>query len=399
MIVTMTSQAAEQVVLASSSSSSLLHDSNGGATQEEEDDVPRPLERKQSKKRASIVSIKKGATKPEQQQAAVETIDFSLDGVSRHVCPKRGGDDGVEGGSSKFASARPSIFAINKRMSSSSIGTWGSSRSSTVATSSIHSASIYSSNSNNNRRGSYISLSSTGGRSTISGGARSDQNNLNEDDEDDLNDGTKISSNTINGFGVRFRSRKSIEQVKRILRLSDYNMDEIQAMYGTDEEELERKQILQEQILEFGEYADAMMDEYESSNDEVKFDRRVSDNSYTTIGIRDKCGLRLQEKIESREAGWDAVMWDQHDQIQEITETAQAQQQLLLDDEDITETENEDGDDLNNLGGILPEINNIVILDDQRLAETYHQSASRDAQIRAQEEAKELEQEVLGINK
>ena len=393
MIVTMTSQAAEQVVLASSSSSSLLHDSNGGATQEEEDDVPRPLERKQSKKRASIVSIKKGATKPEQQQqAAVETIDFSLDGVSRHVCPKRGGDDGVEGGSSKFASARPSIFAINKRMSSSSIGTWGSSRSSTVATSSIHSASIYS---NGNRRGSYVSLSSTGGRSTISGGARSDQNNLNEDDEDDLNDGTKISSNTINGFGVRFRSRKSIEQVKRILRLSDYNMDEIQAMYGTDEEELERKQILQEQILEFGEYADAMMDEYENSNDEVKFDRRVSDNSYTTIGIRDKCGPRLQEKIESREAGWDAVMWDQHDQIQEITETAQAQQQLLLDDEDITETENDEvGDDVLN---ILPEINNIVILDDQRLAETYHQSASRDAQIRAQEEAKELEQEVLGL--
>ena len=99
---------------------------------------------------------------------------------------------------------------------------------------------------------------------------------------------------------IQWHSRKSIEVIKRISRVSQYSIDEIFAVWGDDDEATLRKQ------------------ELKVAASDVKNGRRMSDNlTFSTVGIRDKVGLGRQEKREARNKAWDAVMDEQDLQASE----------------------------------------------------------------------------------
>eukprot|EP00980_Cylindrotheca_fusiformis_P028349 scaffold22592_cov129-Cylindrotheca_fusiformis.AAC.35 len=100
--------------------------------------------------------------------------------------------------------------------------------------------------------------------------------------------------------GVGFRSRESIEQVKRISRYSNYDISEIEAYWGDGSEHKLRKQELRSAVQEWQQ------------------GRRMSDNlTFTTRGIMDKIGEGKQVKKANREKARQAVMDEQELQDQE----------------------------------------------------------------------------------
>lgn len=100
--------------------------------------------------------------------------------------------------------------------------------------------------------------------------------------------------------GVGFRSRESIEQVRRISRYSNYNVEEIEAYWGDGSEHKLRKQELRSAVQEW------------------QAGRRMSDNlTFTTRGIMDKIGEGKQIKKANRERARQAVMDEQELQDQE----------------------------------------------------------------------------------
>ncbi len=98
--------------------------------------------------------------------------------------------------------------------------------------------------------------------------------------------------------GVRFHKRGSIEEVKRISRISMYNPEEIIAYWGDSEEHLLRKEELKKAVLD------------------LHRGRRSSDNfSFTSIGIEGKVGegraLRKEMRWKSRNAVFDEQAWQE----------------------------------------------------------------------------------------
>ena len=110
--------------------------------------------------------------------------------------------------------------------------------------------------------------------------------------------------------GVGFRSRDSIEQVRRISRFSNYSIDEAEAYWGDGSEHKLRKQELRETVQEW------------------QRGRRMSDNlTFTTKGIADKVGPGKILKKENRAVSRQAVLDEQ-----ELQEVEGAQDDELLAD-------------------------------------------------------------------
>ena len=100
--------------------------------------------------------------------------------------------------------------------------------------------------------------------------------------------------------GVVFHNRESIEQVRRISRYSNYNIEEVEAYWGDGSEHKLRKQELRVAVQEW------------------QAGRRSSDNlTFTTRGIMDKIGEGKQIKKANRERARQAVMDEQELQDQE----------------------------------------------------------------------------------
>jgi hypothetical protein len=101
--------------------------------------------------------------------------------------------------------------------------------------------------------------------------------------------------------GIQWHSRKSIEVIKRIPRVSQsYSVEEFLAVWGDSDEATLRKQ------------------ELKVAASDMQYGRRMSDNmTFSTIGIRDKVGAGRMEKQEARFKAWDAVMDEQDLQASE----------------------------------------------------------------------------------
>lgn len=102
------------------------------------------------------------------------------------------------------------------------------------------------------------------------------------------------SPRSTGGKGVQFKSRGSIEQVRRISRYSNYDPTEVIAYWGTNDEHRLRKEELREAARDY------------------QMGRRSSDNfSFSTKGISDKVGEGKAVKKENRLKSRMAVMDEQ----------------------------------------------------------------------------------------
>lgn len=97
----------------------------------------------------------------------------------------------------------------------------------------------------------------------------------------------------VKSKGVQFRS-EAMEQVRRISRYSNYNLDEVVAYWGDSGEHRLRKKELREAVVEW------------------QAGRRNSDNfSFTAKGIQDKVGEGKRVKKENRAKARQAVLDEQ----------------------------------------------------------------------------------------
>lgn len=99
--------------------------------------------------------------------------------------------------------------------------------------------------------------------------------------------------------GVQFRSRASIAEIRRISRVSNYNMEEIINCWGESDEHTNRKSELKQDVKD------------------MYFNRRGSDNEFTTLGIDDKVGHGKAVKKVNRMLARNAVMDEQNLQVNE----------------------------------------------------------------------------------
>ncbi|KAG7363375.1 hypothetical protein IV203_026752 [Nitzschia inconspicua] len=96
------------------------------------------------------------------------------------------------------------------------------------------------------------------------------------------------------GDRVQFRSRNSIEEVRRISRISNYDIEEIISYWGDSDEHILRKE------------------ELKKAAHDMQYCRRMSDNStFTSLGIADKVGERRVIKKQNREIATRAVLDEQ----------------------------------------------------------------------------------------
>lgn len=93
--------------------------------------------------------------------------------------------------------------------------------------------------------------------------------------------------------GVQFRRRFSMEEVKRISRVSTYNMEEVISYWGDDEDHILRKSELLKAVQE------------------MHYHRRASDSNFTTLGIDDIVGSGKDKKVANRSQSRMAVMDEQ----------------------------------------------------------------------------------------
>ena len=101
--------------------------------------------------------------------------------------------------------------------------------------------------------------------------------------------------------GVQFRC--ALEEIRRISRLSSYQLDEIVAVWGDEEEQINRQQELKRDVTKY----------IQSGSGSGR--RRLSDNyTFTSVGLCDHVGIRKEEKIIAREQVWDAVLNEQDNQ-------------------------------------------------------------------------------------
>lgn len=98
---------------------------------------------------------------------------------------------------------------------------------------------------------------------------------------------------------VRFRSQSSMEAIRRISRISDYDMAEILDYWGDTEEKDERKAELKQ----------AVKDMY--------YKRRESDSDFTTLGLDDKAGHGRAIRKANKALARNAVLDEQDLQLHE----------------------------------------------------------------------------------
>ena len=102
---------------------------------------------------------------------------------------------------------------------------------------------------------------------------------------------------------VRFPAQfSSLQITKHVSRLSSRGLSEIKAMWGDEKEEEERREKIRRDLDRI-----QLLHGMRTDND---------DSGLCALGLDDKVGSRAQEKMEHREQAWDAVMWNQHDQLE-----------------------------------------------------------------------------------
>jgi len=119
----------------------------------------------------------------------------------------------------------------------------------------------------------------------------------------DVSDDTQIKDNFkgsgSGNAGVQFRSQSSIEEVMRISRVSNYDMEEIVSYWGESDDHILRKSELKRAVKDMYLY------------------RRTSDRDFTTLGIDDKVGQGKANKKANRMISRNAVMDEQELQYDE----------------------------------------------------------------------------------
>ena len=132
---------------------------------------------------------------------------------------------------------------------------------------------------------------------------------------------------------VRFHPRKSqLEQIQIIPRLSSYNEEELVALFGDQDEFIEMRESLHQDIETLSacaaqEEQNASESSSLSSYSDHALKRRLSDNmTFTSMGILDKTpgSQRLDEKLSTREAAWRAVLWEQYNFLENLGDCLEA---------------------------------------------------------------------------
>ena len=107
---------------------------------------------------------------------------------------------------------------------------------------------------------------------------------------------------------VQFPSKPlQLELTRRISTISDRADDEISAVWGDEEEQMNRKKELYRdlhRILSEEEYSYGKEDTDESDD--------LNGSGLCTLGLLELVGDRAARKRQNREEAWDAVMWEQH---------------------------------------------------------------------------------------
>jgi hypothetical protein len=192
---------------------------------------------------------------------------------------------------------------------------------------------------------------------------------------------------------VRFRSSQSREQVRPISRISEYDLAEVLAVWGNDDEHELRLQELQQTISEYA-ASPPNKNKKTQQQQQQQQRRRDSDNvTFTAVGLIEHVpGHRRHDlKLQVREAAWQAVLWEQYyqqEQQQEKQETEQQQQQQQQQPNNTRRDNEHHHEDENDME-----------LDQVLLAKVYHKAAARKAQELAYQEARRLEQELLTLYK
>ena len=166
---------------------------------------------------------------------------------------------------------------------------------------------------------------------------------------------TVSSSNSSNR--VRFQPTNTL---KLIPSIKDYEPNDVLKIWGESKsiEDYKRKQIVKKELRSF------------------LLGRQNSDNkNFTSIGLRDKYGSRQEDKIKIKDNAWDAVLFEQYLQRHNQQIEQFCQYNPLLKNKDPATTA--EVDDKN-----------------QSMIAAVYRNISKQAQHVAQEEAKELEQEL-----
>ena len=191
--------------------------------------------------------------------------------------------------------------------------------------------------------------------------------------------------------GVQFRSRNSIEDVRRISTLSNYNTDEVIAVWGDENETTRRIQELQQEMSDLG------------------HGRRESDNlTCTTVGLS-HYGKRKAEKMEAREQTWHAVLWEQYRQFQQEDKEKEEKEQidtfLRGIDSNYEKKKNKNNNNNENDAQTAELINKKIDEKKQKKRDRHCKILSRicrdvtrKSRRRAEKQAKKLEQDVKRIN-
>ena len=169
---------------------------------------------------------------------------------------------------------------------------------------------------------------------------------------------TVSSSNSSNR--VRFQPTNTL---KLIPSIKDYEPNDVLKIWGESKsiEDYKRKQIVKKELRSF------------------LLGRQNSDNkNFTSIGLRDKYGSRQEDKIKIKDNAWDAVLFEQYLQRHNQQIEQFCQYNPLLKNKDPATTA--EVDDKN-----------------QSMIAAVYRNISKQAQHVAQEEAKELEQELYYI--
>ena len=100
------------------------------------------------------------------------------------------------------------------------------------------------------------------------------------------------------GGGVRFPSKDDVMNERfDISRLSTYELEEIMAVWGNKEEQIQNRLKLKQEVREYAQ------------------GRRLSDSdNWTSMGLTDKIGIRRLEKQHYRQEGYEAVLGTQETQ-------------------------------------------------------------------------------------
>jgi len=130
----------------------------------------------------------------------------------------------------------------------------------------------------------------------MGGDKRPQQQQQQHEDHSDTQSCTSSSTNSSTNKNVQFCARKStLEEIRRISRISNFSEEEWMAIWTTEDEMLLRKQELKAAVHECKHNA-----------------RRVSDDQFSRLGLHDKFGEGKRYKDRYRKNARQAVLDEQN---------------------------------------------------------------------------------------